>query len=51
MTAPARNTICLWFDRGAEEAARFLPLGSSCRVCPRVGCHARREPSILREEF
>ena len=23
MTAPARNTICLWFDRGAEEAARF----------------------------
>ncbi|MFT4257103.1 MAG: VOC family protein [Pseudoxanthomonas sp.] len=23
MTTPARNTICLWFDRGAEEAARL----------------------------
>jgi len=20
---PAKNTICLWFDGGAEEAARF----------------------------
>jgi 2-polyprenyl-6-hydroxyphenyl methylase/3-demethylubiquinone-9 3-methyltransferase len=23
MTVPAKNTICLWYDRGAEEAARF----------------------------
>ncbi len=23
MTTPARNTICLWFDHDAEEAARF----------------------------
>jgi predicted 3-demethylubiquinone-9 3-methyltransferase (glyoxalase superfamily) len=23
MTQPAKNTICLWYDRGAEEAARF----------------------------
>ena len=23
MTNPARNTICLWYDRDAEEAARF----------------------------
>lgn len=23
MTAPARNTICLWFDRDAEAAAHF----------------------------
>ena len=23
MTDPAKNTICLWYDRGAEEAARF----------------------------
>lgn len=23
MTAPARNTICLWYDRDAEAAARF----------------------------
>jgi 2-polyprenyl-6-hydroxyphenyl methylase/3-demethylubiquinone-9 3-methyltransferase len=23
MTRPAKNTICLWYDKGAEEAARF----------------------------
>jgi predicted 3-demethylubiquinone-9 3-methyltransferase (glyoxalase superfamily) len=23
MPQPAKNTICLWYDRGAEEAARF----------------------------
>lgn len=23
MTNPAKNTICLWYDGGAEEAARF----------------------------
>ena len=23
MKAPARNTICLWYDHDAEEAARF----------------------------
>ena len=23
MAKPAKNTICLWFDGGAEEAARF----------------------------
>ncbi len=23
MTAPAKNTICLWYDGGAEDAARF----------------------------
>ena len=23
MAQPAKNTICLWYDRGAEEAARF----------------------------
>ncbi len=23
MATPAKNTICLWFDRDAEEAARF----------------------------
>ncbi|WP_103256011.1 helix-turn-helix domain-containing protein [Tabrizicola aquatica] len=27
-----------------------LPIGSSCRVCPRPGCVARREPSILTAE-
>ncbi len=23
MTTPAKNTICLWYDREAEEAAHF----------------------------
>lgn len=23
MTKPAKNTICIWYDRGAEEAANF----------------------------
>lgn len=27
------------------------PVGNTCRVCPRTGCHARREPSILSEGF
>lgn len=27
------------------------PVGSTCRVCPRSGCGARREPSILSEGF
>lgn len=28
-----------------EEAA--IPVGTSCRICPRPGCAARREPTIL----
>lgn len=31
-----------------QEAA--LGVGSTCRVCPRAGCPARREPSILSDE-
>lgn len=31
---------------GAEPA---LPVGISCRICPRAGCAARREPSIIAE--
>ena len=30
---------------GAQGAA--LPIGASCRICPREGCAARREPSIM----
>ncbi|PKP84835.1 MAG: transcriptional regulator [Alphaproteobacteria bacterium HGW-Alphaproteobacteria-2] len=39
-------TMLLRFAAGQEGAAR--PVGTSCRVCPRTGCAARREPSILR---
>ena len=31
----------------ASSEARVIPVGSSCRVCPRSGCPGRREPSIL----
>lgn len=30
-------------------AASSLAIGSSCRICPRAACKARREPSILSE--
>jgi transcriptional regulator with XRE-family HTH domain len=30
-----------------DAAGPVLPIGSSCRVCPRAVCPARREPSIL----
>ncbi len=28
-----------------------VPVGTSCRVCPRPACPARREPSLLAEDF
>lgn len=36
---------------GGEEVEDAQPVGASCRICPRRGCVARREPSILKEEF
>ncbi|MEW2913467.1 short-chain fatty acyl-CoA regulator family protein [Leisingera sp. JC11] len=36
---------------GAKDAQDPQPVGASCRICPRQGCPARREPSILKEEF
>ncbi|GHF49224.1 helix-turn-helix domain-containing protein [Seohaeicola zhoushanensis] len=50
---PLYNTAMLILPLRADEAeaGTFLRVGSSCRVCPRLRCHARREPSILREEF
>ena len=32
---------------GADPGGGVVPVGSSCRVCPRAECHARREPSIV----
>lgn len=26
---------------------RISPVGTSCRICPRAGCEARREPSVI----
>lgn len=36
---------------GGEEVEDAQPVGASCRICPRRDCIARREPSILKEEF
>ncbi|GHE90525.1 XRE family transcriptional regulator [Aliiroseovarius zhejiangensis] len=33
--------------RMGDAEAHALPVGSSCRVCPRPGCAARREASLL----
>jgi len=37
----------------AEGAAAPEPLavGVTCRICPRAGCPARREPSVLSSGF
>ncbi|MFS4583037.1 short-chain fatty acyl-CoA regulator family protein [Phaeobacter sp. C3_T13_0] len=35
--------------RDVAETAQ--PVGASCRICSRRSCPARREPSILKEEF
>jgi len=32
-----------------EGGGAALPVGTSCRICPRAACPARREPSILAE--
>lgn len=32
-----------------SQSGDALPLGSTCRICPRASCAARREPSILSE--
>ena len=34
---------------GGAGPEAVIPVGTSCRVCPRDGCVARREPSILSE--
>lgn len=33
----------------APGKSRVIPVGSSCRICPRSACRARREPSIMQE--
>lgn len=37
--------MLIWPD--AAGVGPFLEVGSTCRICPRPGCAARREPSIL----
>jgi hypothetical protein len=34
---------------GGPDAGAALAIGSTCRICPRTDCLARREPTILKE--
>lgn len=46
--APAllESTMLMKADHGATDVPR-LAVGTSCQICPRSGCNARREPSIV----
>ncbi|MAY86836.1 MAG: transcriptional regulator [Pseudooceanicola sp.] len=50
---PLYRSVMLILPLPASDAAGdgHQQVGSSCRVCSRAACRARREPSILREEF
>ena len=41
MVKPAKNTICLWYDGGAEDAARFY--AKTFPIRPSARCTAPRE--------
>ena len=47
MANPAKNTICLWYDGGAEDAARFyaetFPDSSVSAVSPRDSTESASE--------
>jgi predicted transcriptional regulator/DNA-binding XRE family transcriptional regulator len=51
-TDPVYRSVMLILPTDAgDDAGPAQPVGSSCRICPRGDCHARREPSILSEGF
>jgi predicted transcriptional regulator/DNA-binding XRE family transcriptional regulator len=45
-----RSSMLILPASGASDEAA-LQVGTSCRICPHAGCPARREPSVLGEEF
>ncbi len=47
--AELREAAMLILPQGGAAEARVLPIGSTCRICPRGDCLARREPTILQE--
>ena len=56
MTNPAKNTICIWYDRDAEEAARFyaktFPDSSVGAVCRAPGDFpSGKKGDVLTVEF
>ncbi len=44
-----REAAMLILPAGTVSTQDAVLLGSTCRVCPRTGCPARREPSIVAE--
>lgn len=49
-TDPLYHSVMLILPR-REVPDGAQPVGASCRICPRQICDARREPSILKQEF
>ncbi len=43
-------TMLMLPESRADVGGGAQPIGSSCRICPRAGCAARREASILASE-
>lgn len=48
--APATMEAVMLVRSVAASGGPADPVGTSCRICPRSGCRARREPSILNED-
>ncbi|MFN3936921.1 MAG: helix-turn-helix domain-containing protein [Gemmobacter sp.] len=46
-TAVLRSYMLIKPDAGGPDPVQ--PVGTSCRICPRSGCPARREPAIVAE--
>jgi transcriptional regulator with XRE-family HTH domain len=46
---PVAEAAMLIAPAEAGAAGAAVPVGVTCRICPRAGCPARREPSILAE--
>lgn len=44
-----REAAMLILPDDTATADEAVPIGSTCRVCPRAACPARREPSIMAE--
>lgn len=45
--APLMESMMLFRRASVGEGDPRLPVGPGCRVCPRSGCAARREPSVM----
>lgn len=42
-----RATMLVSRTDAGEGGQPPVPVGRSCRICPRIGCSARREPSVM----